>query len=1016
MDAEKQNAQASPPSSQRKVRSLRSRLLLSIFLLLSLALGGFSALTYLSTYRIVEQDQEGDLLAIQDSVRITVEDFFKFHESILSVESRSPLLLELVQEMSAAHKNVLPEMVELLGEDRSWLKNLQNENAAWAEREILPLFAQVRGRKVEAGEILPLQDAAQILFYFYSATNPAPLGAKEENNHSSRVAANTSAPAMVRGSFALTSYARALDRFHPYYRQILEQYGLYDILIYDTDGNCVYSVEKETDIGTNVFNAHNSPLAGLFRSALDSVFADGKEGARVHFSNFVDYQPSYDAPSLFSASPIMTRAGTPAGVVIFQLNPENILRSLSFNQQYERVGLGRSGEVYLINEAGYFVTNPRRADEVPDATVKRPTVSVRGVQPGTNVALRLRDRPEPIQAAFGNAGLLQYTNYLGESVLAAAGTIQIPGHSLGLVVQIGEEELFKPVRELLYVMIAATIGALAIGTILAHQQGGSVTNSLRKLSETASAVAEGDLSVRSSVQGNDDVSLVARQFNAMLDNIGKRTEQNRHIMQTVSEALLLLDTNLIVQPEYSEATERILRKNLAGSNFMNLLRSILTDKLYNNARDFFDILLDPRKKERLIAQTNPLNEVEVSQDDGQGGFRTRVLEFRFNRVVEAGEIRQILVTVQDITSRVILGREILEAENRAKQQVDLLFGLMHVDPRQLKDFLTHAEADLGQIQVALKSEEARSMEHEGADERTYRYKNLLSRIYRTVHLVKGNAAVLQLGFFERQAHELENRIEGLRTKDEIRGEDFLEVTVGLAGLLEQLELMRALIGRLVSMNRTFGSAPAPTENAAARPVELAFNDSVPDKGQLSRFFNTELGDFVTRTAAKYGKAARCRSEGAERVRLAPAFEKCLIQIATQLVRNAVVHGIEPPAQRIAAGKPQEGQITVELSQTQDRMAQLVVRDDGAGLDYDAIRRRALDLSLADSTELLTWGDDRLAALIFQTGFSTATTVDEEAGRGVGLDAVKTMIRELHGKISLRSFRRQSCEFTIQIPL
>ena len=140
-------------------------------------------------------------------------------------------------------------------------------------------------------------------------------------------------------------------------------------------------------------------------------------------------------------------------------------------------------------------------------------------------------------------------------------------------------------------------------------------------------------------------------------------------------------------------------------------------------------------------------------------------------------------------------------------------------------------------------------------------------------------------------------------------------------------------------------------------------------------------------------------------RMTPAFE--------HLLRNSVVHGIEPAATRSAAGKDSTGSITLAVSQIGNEMA-VEVRDDGAGLDLAAIRARAQGMGLIAAD---TQADDAaLANLIFQPGVTTAATITDLAGRGVGMDVVRTDVNATGGRIETASAPGQGTSFRLVLPL
>ncbi len=132
-----------------------------------------------------------------------------------------------------------------------------------------------------------------------------------------------------------------------------------------------------------------------------------------------------------------------------------------------------------------------------------------------------------------------------------------------------------------------------------------------------------------------------------------------------------------------------------------------------------------------------------------------------------------------------------------------------------------------------------------------------------------------------------------------------------------------------------------------------------------------------------------------------------------MVRNSIDHGIESPEARKAAGKPVQGR--VELSAChRDGNVQVVIRDDGRGLDREKLIAKATEKGLIQPGQALT--DSEAFALIFAPGFSTATVVTDVSGRGVGMDVVRKNVERLRGKIEIESQLGKGTTFTIRLPL
>lgn len=140
-------------------------------------------------------------------------------------------------------------------------------------------------------------------------------------------------------------------------------------------------------------------------------------------------------------------------------------------------------------------------------------------------------------------------------------------------------------------------------------------------------------------------------------------------------------------------------------------------------------------------------------------------------------------------------------------------------------------------------------------------------------------------------------------------------------------------------------------------------------------------------------------------RMAPAFE--------HLLRNAVAHGIEAAEVRVAAGKPAAGTITIQVSQESNDVS-VSFQDDGGGLHADRIRQKAIANGVISANDVLT--DAEAANLIFMPGFSTADSVTELAGRGIGMDVVRSEVNALGGRIETQSTEGQGTNFRLVLPL
>ncbi len=168
---------------------------------------------------------------------------------------------------------------------------------------------------------------------------------------------------------------------------------------------------------------------------------------------------------------------------------------------------------------------------------------------------------------------------------------------------------------------------------------------------------------------------------------------------------------------------------------------------------------------------------------------------------------------------------------------------------------------------------------------------------------------------------------------------------------------------------------------------------------------------VRQTAKELGRRANLDIVGGQ-IEIDRSVLEAMTGPLGHLVRNAVAHGIEPPEVRRAAGKPEIGQITLRITHEGNDVV-IEFRDDGAGLDFTRIRAQAIETGLIDATE--DADDKRLTNLIFVPGFTTAS-LSSLAGRGVGMDVVKSETAAVGGRISVSTEAGQGTTFRIHLPL
>ncbi|MBH2015980.1 MAG: chemotaxis protein CheA, partial [Burkholderiales bacterium] len=175
-----------------------------------------------------------------------------------------------------------------------------------------------------------------------------------------------------------------------------------------------------------------------------------------------------------------------------------------------------------------------------------------------------------------------------------------------------------------------------------------------------------------------------------------------------------------------------------------------------------------------------------------------------------------------------------------------------------------------------------------------------------------------------------------------------------------------------------------------------------------------FGRLVRDTSRKLGKDVQLVIEGEETEADKNVIE-ALADPLIHIIRNSLDHGIESPDARQQAGKPRQGTIRVTARQESDRVV-IEIDDDGAGVDPNRVRRKAIERGLIPEDKAATLTDSEATQLVFLPGFSTADTISDLSGRGVGMDVVRNAVERINGQVDLNSQVGKGTRLRLSLPL
>jgi two-component system, chemotaxis family, sensor kinase CheA len=565
------------------------------------------------------------------------------------------------------------------------------------------------------------------------------------------------------------------------------------------------------------------------------------------------------------------------------------------------------------------------------------------------------------------------------------------------------------------------------------EMAGALTAAVGQISNSSYEAARGlgKLQTLGTILGTLFIATLIGLYSFQLRKVGAAKKETDEILQTVPTGLFLLDKNMKVGAQYSAQLEKILaQKHIAGRDFSSVFGGMADADTLTTARDYLGLLIADQVDENLIADVNPLDCVSAVIPNESGRPENRYLGFGFKRVMDKGKLSHLLVTVNDITEKTQLAAQVSKLEKQmdssSGQTLELISSALSMERPILNDRLARYEQLLDEANGFLKeSSKGSAVERDG---RNATYRTLVDQVFRPLHTLKGETAALGFKALAGGAGDVEAELMLLKQKADLTGNDFLSVTLKLDEVYARLGKLRQLVAKLPDATTTraeIGQPPSQVRQAAApSPLIQNFPSSVPapaptpmvatPSAAKPRFDFALIQQACVRTAEKLGKKVAMQGQNLAAEVVPDALKQTMTDVLVQLVRNALAHGIETPAQRLAANKPETGRIQVQWASVEGGH-ELLFRDDGHGLDFESIRTRAVALNRLSAQAAAALDPRQLAGFIFEPGFSTAAKTNDTAGFGVGLDVVMAAVKRVGGKIAVGTQPGQYTQFRVRFP-
>ena len=508
---------------------LKSKLIIgSIFLaIIPLGLAGSVILwvTNNEARNALEEQAKNQLIAIREMKKSQIEGYFQTIRDQLITFSNDRMIMEAMKAFPAAFKTFRDHIQATDQDLQQWTTQLGNYYLDDFSQEYRLRNPEQESQSLSFFKQLDSDSIA--LQYHYIQANPHPLGSKDGWN----------------ASTDSSTYSFLHSQYHPHIREFLKKFGFYDIFLVDLEsGDIVYSVFKELDFSTSLINGPyaNTGIGEVFRQAKAATTAD-----MVSLNDFAPYPPSYEDPASFMASPIFDR-DKKVGVLIFQMPIDRINAIMTNDAKWNSVGLGHSGETYLIGSDFMMRNQSRFLLEDKDTYLQ--AIRTTGIPPhmiklidakNTSIGLQPVKTIGTQAALAGKTDFAIFPDYRNVPVLSAYAPLNIPGLHWGIMSEIDVREAFEPVSAMSDQIALSTIwitGSMVIFSVgLGWLFASKTTQPIHMLQTTIDSIVKNShMHSRIEVHTQDEVGTLARSYNALLDRLQRVNGQMEGASQNVA--------------------------------------------------------------------------------------------------------------------------------------------------------------------------------------------------------------------------------------------------------------------------------------------------------------------------------------------------------------------------------------------------------------------------------------------------------------------------------------------------
>lgn len=626
-------------------RSIRSKLTFFFLLVGIIPFTIMAILSYIQSKEEIEYIVFSELTALRHTKANQIENYFQQIANEVVTFSDNLMIIDAMAEFDEAFDKIPTEA------NTAMMATYKNDVKSYYQNEFIPRINEAAHKEHDINNYLVTDKIPTILQYAYISNSSEAVGSKYKLNKS---------------DMNLT-YDQVHTKYHEKITHYLEKFKYHDIFLVNLEGDIVYSVYKEVDFATNLVDGpyKNSNIAlaykeGMAMTAYDDYFIED-----IEF-----YEPSYDAPASFIVSPIFD-GNKKVGILIFQMPLDAIDSMMTSDHQWKQVGLGESGETYLVGSDLKMRSMSRFMYEDKDGyldllkELNLPGETINKIDWfDTSILLQPVDTKATRAIFTGETSTQIVEDYRGVPVLSSYTPLNIHGLEWGLLSEMDEAEAFEAVATIRTQALIIFAISLVVILLVAFLIAKGIVTPINKITDVLKDISEGegDLTKKIQMNSKDEIMEMSEWFNLFVEKmrliIVDLLADSKDLTENVDGFNAILNTsNANLKDVLQEIT--VIGESIQTNASISEEANASIEELTSTAHTIHKQTLEVNEKKTEMENAVNVGEVAINEVVGS-----------VNQVKDTSdEVKNVLTELKDSTGKI---SDVVEIITSISEQTNLL--------------------------------------------------------------------------------------------------------------------------------------------------------------------------------------------------------------------------------------------------------------------------------------------------------------------------------------------------------